>query len=320
MSATQSARASWMLVAVTFLWGASFSWTYAWQEASKGRVHPLLAGLTLIGLRMPLALLVLTLWQPRVVLGVNRAEFAGGMVLGTVFFSGFALQTWGLAFTTPALSAFFTTVCSAWVPLLCWVAFRERPRLLTLAGLGVGLLGCAVLVKGWKLNFGDWLTLISSVLFAVQMILLDRLGKRLDPAKLSAGFLIATGLLGVGGALIVADQTLGVEAWAGWTREMLAVPQLAGSVVGLAILATAIAFHWMNSYQPHVSVTRAGLIYLLEPVFATIFSLLIGHEPFRWALALGGALIIAGNVLVEVPGWLYGERPRGDGRTGAPGS
>ena len=300
-----AARASWMLVAVTLLWGVSFSWTHAWQAASEGHADPLVSALTLIGLRMPLALVVLAVWQPRAVF-VSRAEFAGGFLLGSVFFAGFALQTWGLASTTPALSAFFTSVCSAWVPLLCWAAFREPPRLLTLAGLAVGLLGCAVLVKGWYLHFGDWLTLGASVLFAVQMLVLDRVGRRLNPARLSAGFLVAVGLLGMGGALLAAACGDGVGAWAGWVGDMLAVPETTWSLVALATLPTAVAFHWMNSYQPLVPASRAALIYLLEAVFAAMFSVMLRIDELTVRLVLGGALIIAGNVLVEVPGWLRG--------------
>ncbi len=304
MSVSPSARASWMLVAVTLLWGASFSLTHAWQKAPENTADKLVSGLTLIGLRMPLALVVLAAWQPRVVFGVNRAEFGAGFLIGAVFFAGFALQTWGLASTTPALSAFFTSVCSAWVPLLCWLAFREPPRLLTLAGLGVGLVGCAVLVEGWNLRFGDWLTLGASILFAVQLIVLDRVGKRLNPAHLSTGFFVALGSLGLLGAVAAAAYGDGVGAWADWVGDMLAVPRLGWSLVALATLPTAVAFHWMNSYQPLVPASRAALIYLLEAVFSAVFSVLLGYDPLTWALILGGALIIAGNVLVELPGWL----------------
>ena len=39
--------------------------------------------------------------------------------------------------------------------------------------------GCAVMVQdegGWKVGPGEWLTLAASVIFAVQMLLLDGLG------------------------------------------------------------------------------------------------------------------------------------------------
>ena len=85
---------------------------------------------------------------------------------------------------------------------------------------------------------------------------------------------------------------------------MLSAPRTAWSVVALATLPTAVAFHWMNSYQPLVPASRAALIYLLEAVFAAAFSVMLGIDKLTARLVLGGALIIAGNVLVEVPGWL----------------
>ena len=310
MSDKRAAHASWMLVAMTLLWGMSFSWTHVWQQASKGTADPLVSALTLIALRMLLALVVLAAWQPRVVFGITRTEFAGGALLGAVFFAGFALQTWGLASTTPALSAFFTSVCSAWVPFLCWFAFRDRPRLLTLAGLSVGLIGCAVLVDGWHLRFGDWLTLGASVLFAVQILVLDRVGKRMNPAHLSTGLLVATGALGLLSAVVAAACGDGVVAWAEWVGGMVVVPKLAWSVVALATLPTAVAFHWMNSYQPLVPPSRAALIYLLEAVFSSAFSVMLGYDPLTGTLILGGTLILAGNILVEVPGWLQPKATR----------
>ena len=105
-------------------------------------------------------------------------------------------------------------------------------------------------------------------------------------------------------ALPSINHVANIGTWAGWVGDMLAVPKLALSVVALATLPTAVAFHWMNSYQPLVPASRAALIYLLEAVFSALFSVAIGYDPLTWALILGGALIIVGNVLVEMPGWL----------------
>ena len=60
----------------------------------------------------------------------------------------------------------------------------------------------------------------------------------------------------------------------------------------------------MTTYQPHVTATRAALIYLLEPVFGSLLSVLWGHDEPSVRLLLGGGLILGGNLLVELPGWL----------------
>ena len=71
----------------------------------------------------------------------------------------------------------------------------------------------------------------------------------------------------------------------------------------LTVLCTVLPFHWFNVYQPHVAASRAALIYLLEPVFASVFSLLWGHDSLAFPLIVGGSMILAGNALVEVPVW-----------------
>jgi len=73
----------------------------------------------------------------------------------------------------------------------------------------------------------------------------------------------------------------------------------------LTLLCTVLPFHWFNVYQPRVPASRAALIYLLEPVFASLFSLLWGHDTLALPLLVGGGLILAGNALVEVPVWFW---------------
>ncbi len=302
MTARSEARAAWMLVVVTALWGVSFTWTKGWQLAARESPGgELLASLTLIGLRMPAALLLLGLWQPRVLRAPTRQEHLGGMVLGAVFFAGFVLQTWGLAWTTPALSAFFTSLCNAWAPLLGWVFLREKVAPLTLLGLLLALVGCAALVDGWNVGPGEWLTVAASVFFAVQLLVLDRLGKALEPAHLTAGFLEATAGLALAGALLVAASGCGVGAWLAWLGAMLSRPEVLVSVLCQAVFATALAFHWMNTYQPLISPARAALIYLLEPIFTSVFSIAWGHDSLTRPLVVGGALVLGGNLLAELP-------------------
>jgi drug/metabolite transporter (DMT)-like permease len=304
----QATRATLMLVCVTMLWGLSFPWMKTWQDASQGCPGgPLLAGLTHIALRMPLAALVLALWQPKVFTAPSRREHGAGALLGVVFSSGLFLQVWGLAWASPALSAFFTSLACVWAPLMAWAFLGHSLSSLVVLGLGVGLTGTAVLGvnfdSAWGLGTGEALTLLASILFALQILLLDHLGRRVEPAHLTAGFLGITGAAAALIAWVLALSGPGLLAWMAWTWTMLRDPVLLANLGALTLLSTVLAFHWMNIYQPRIPASRAALIYLLEPVFGALFSLWTGQDTLTARLVGGGSLILLGNLLVEAPRW-----------------
>jgi drug/metabolite transporter (DMT)-like permease len=299
------------LVLVTFLWGLSFPWMSKWQDASAGCPGGMfLSGLTLIALRMAIACVFVLLFKPRLLTRASWHEHAVGAVVGLAFGTGFALQIWGIAYTTPSLSAFFTSLCSAWAPLLGWLFLRMRVGLVPLIGLGIGLAGTVFFVhEDWRLGDGEKLTLLASLFFAAQVLLLDRLGRRIEPAHMTPAFFATTGLLAGSGALVAAANSGGVEAWLNWLGNMLADRGLALDVFLMALLPTFLAFHLMNQYQPRLPASRAAVIYLLEPVFTAIISVSLGFEMLTKALLCGGGLILLGNLVIEMAGWLRTVRP-----------
>jgi drug/metabolite transporter (DMT)-like permease len=306
-----------MLVVVTLFWGLSFPLVKSWHDAAEGwEGGQLLSALTLIALRTVAALALLIGFQPRLLRDSTRREHLSGAAVGLVFGVGFVLQAWGLGSTTPALSAFITALSSAWVPLLSYFVLRVPVAGITLLGLAVGVAGTAVLgiqidpEQGFALKGGEGLTLFATLLFAGQILLLDRLGKRVRPAQMTVGFLGVTALLALGLGAVVAACGPGAGAWLRWTGNMLARPAVLRDLGVLILLPTVLAFHWMNRYQPHVSAGRAALIYLLEPVFASAYSVAWGHDELTARLFLGGGLILAGNLLIEVPYWLRHWRSR----------
>jgi drug/metabolite transporter (DMT)-like permease len=302
-------KAPGMLLLITMLWGLSFplmkSWHLAGENCPGG---PVVAGLTMVSLRMMLALLVLAVFLPNLFLAPSRREVGIGFLLGLINSLGFILQVTGLAWTTPALSAFVTSLASAWVPLLMLVCFDVAVRKLTLLGLVVGIIGAAVLGidtrQGFAFGWGEVLTFISTWFFALVIVLLDRLGRGVESAHFTVAFLAGTGipaLLSTGAITLSRSES---SEWLIWTATMLSNPLMLRDLILLTVLCTVLPFHWFNVYQPHVAASRAALIYLLEPVSASIFSLLWGLDALDLKLLMGGGLILAGNGLVEVPFWL----------------
>ncbi len=299
-----------MLVLTTLLWGLSFPLVKDWHAAAHlcpGR--EVVAGPTLIALRMFLALALLAALQPRLLRSTTRGELVAGSLIALVFFPAFCLQAIGAADTTPALSAFFTALGGAWVPLLSFLFWRHSVARLTLLGILVAVVGVMVLLLepdfAFRLGRGDLLTIIGSLFFGLQIIVLDRLGKAHRPPHLSVGMFATTGILGLAAAILgTMFVGTGLGDWLAWDRTMLTDRAALLQLAGLVVLPTYLAFTWMNTYQPRVSAARAGLIYFLEPVFASVFSLYWAHDQLTWRLIVGGLLVLAGNLLVELPRWL----------------
>jgi drug/metabolite transporter (DMT)-like permease len=311
-----------MLVFITLLWGLSFSLMKNWHLASGSCPGGApVAGLTMVALRMFLALAVLAVVLPRLFLAPSRREFAIGFVLGIINSLGFVFQVTGLAWTSPALSAFVTSLASAWVPLLLFAFFRISVHRLTLIGLIVGIAGAAVLgirsnLEGqgpeFAFGWGEILTFVSTWFFALVIVFLDRFGRSVESAHFTVAFLAGTGLPALGIVAAMTAVRSETAAWVGWMSAMLQQPVIWRDLGLLTLLCTVLPFHWFNVYQPRVPASRAALVYLLEPVFASLFSLLWGHDTLALPLLVGGSLILAGNALVEVPSWFRNAKRRAE--------
>jgi drug/metabolite transporter (DMT)-like permease len=67
-----------------------------------------------------------------------------------------------------------------------------------------------------------------------------------------------------------------------------------------AIFATAFAFAVQTWAQQYTSPTRTALIFALEPVFALSTAVLTGSQTLTRFAAVGGTLILAGILAVEL--------------------
>jgi drug/metabolite transporter (DMT)-like permease len=306
-----------MLIVACVCWAAFFSLCKNWQEAAHACPGgELLASLTLLGVRTVIALAAFGVLKPRLFLTPSRREVAVGLLLGTLNCLGNIFQVWGLASTSPALSGFFTSLASLWVPILAFACFRLPVARATWAGLVLGIAGLAILGINRDaplgVGFGDGLTVLSSLAFALFILALDRLGRTVNSSHLTLLLIVVTGLPPLFLAVGVAAWLGQLIPWLIWLVEILRQPAVVRDVLLLTMLSTILATHLMSTYQPRVPASRAALIYLLEPVFAAVLSILVGHDSLTGRLLLGGALILSGNALVELPRWIRtfrGKRP-----------
>jgi drug/metabolite transporter (DMT)-like permease len=222
-----------------------------------------------------------------------------GLVLGALLLAGFAFQTVGLRYTTPARSAFLTGLSVLAVPFLARFAYGRPVRLAAWAGVVLAVVGLALLTRPFgegidaAVRLGDALTAACAVAFALQIVLTSEW----SPRHPLAPFVLAQVAVGLVGTLAL----LPLEAP---RLDPGGLPRLAATALFTGVPMTAGAFFVMAWAQRRTTAVRAALIFSLEPVSAALFSHLNGGEPLGPADWAGGALVVLGVVVGEVGGAL----------------
>ena len=286
-------QADMTLVGLTVIWGTTFTIVH---EAVQS--YP---PVSFLALRFGIAALVLL-----PILVRRRSELArtaaGGAALGVLLFGGFATQTMGLAYTTPARAGFITGFSVALVPLI-GLAFGQRPPrrallgvVLAFAGLTIVSFGCQWGLPGCSLAtaptsgrmLGDALVLACAVIYAFHIVGVSHFTARFDPMVLNAIQLLVV-------AVLAALVGLAWERPGGHPQ-----PSVWAAAAFLGLVATALVLAvWLHS-QRHTTATHAALIFSLEPVFAALFSWLWTGEAITTAIWLGGGLMVLGIVVAEM--------------------
>ena len=108
-------------------------------------------------------------------------------VVGLLLYGAFATQTYGLDLTTAGKNALITTVYVILVPLFGWALYKKRPDTRILIAAGLMLLGVALL--SWdgsgEINTGDLLTLLCGILYAAEIMAVDRFGEGVNVFQFS---------------------------------------------------------------------------------------------------------------------------------------
>jgi drug/metabolite transporter (DMT)-like permease len=231
----------------------------------------------------------------------TRAAVRHGLLLGLAMFAGFALQTIGLRFTTPARSGFLTGLAVLIVPFLARFLLRRRVHPAAWLGVALAVGGLLALTRPFgagvaaEVRTGDLITMGCAVAFAFQIIYTSEWSPKHPLALLT--------LIQVGTTLGLSALFLPFEP-----VRLAATPALWGTVLYTGLCMTALAFFVMNWAQRHTTAVRAALIFSLEPVAAALFSHLVGGEPLVALDWCGGALIVLGVVVGEVGGALGARR------------
>ncbi|MDP8229419.1 MAG: DMT family transporter [Candidatus Electryoneaceae bacterium] len=279
--------ATLVLVLLTIIWGLTFSATKSALSVTDPMHFLSLRFLVAVGLSTPFVIMRrkrVTLIDDELKNCTARTVWLAGFGVGLLLLMGFTLQTIGMSYTTASRSGFFTGLLVVLTPPLALLFKTSRASKSTWIALPIAVAGIYLLSdpKIHGLNFGDWLTIGCALSFALQMILLEVVARKIRDKWMLTYVQMLT--LFVGATLWSIFQ--GVEfqmTTMGWLM-----------VLYNGIFGGIIAVWLQTSYQPDVPAGHAALIFILEPVFAGLFAfLLLGEQWTSQALVGAGLIVIA---------------------------
>jgi drug/metabolite transporter (DMT)-like permease len=280
-------RADVALAFCSLLWGATF-------VVVRGALEHVSVFLFL-AVRFSLAAVLLAIFQRSGLRNLKRDELVAGAALGLFMFGGYAFQTAGLEYTTPAKSGFVTGSSVVLVPLLLGVFWKRRLTAWVYVGTLAAVAGLFLLTvpaEGLaRLNHGDLLTLGAAGLYAVHIILVSEYTRRHSVAALSILQVAACGGLACVAAVTGWEPARFDRRW-----------ELLVAIAICSVFATAIAFATQMWAQQYTTPSHAAIIFTLEPVFAVITSYLVIGERLNRRSMLGAGLVLIGILIAELLG------------------
>ncbi len=222
------------------------------------------------------------------------------VAVGIALTVGYVTQTVGLDLgASPGVAATLTSLVVVLTPAWEWVVTGRTPdrrvAISSLLAIGGTLLICetaapaAVVAHGMP-AVGISLEVVSAAAFALQVVLVGRLGETLSATALGGAQLLLVGLM-----LVPALPFAGG----------LPMPSagVVAAVIFSALGASAFGFAVQAAAQRHLSTGTAAVVMATEPGFALLAGVIVGEQAIGALAVVGFGLLLAGVVAQSDGPW-----------------
>jgi len=228
-------------------------------------------------------------WDRRLIASILYSGLLNGGALG--------LYCASMLLTDVVRSLLLFYVAPMWGAILSRFVLGERLSPARLIAIAMCIAGMLVILGNehglpWPRNVGDWLALLSGVIFAYGSL------RVYEAPAVSAGTQTTATMAGC----ILISAVVLILLRAGLAGP---TPSVSGTLVlGLIVYALAMIvpinwlWLWSAKYLPP---SRVSLIFSLEAVVGIITAALLAGEPFGWREAIG-SLLVVGSTVIDVLG------------------
>ena len=268
------------LISVTAVWGAAF--VLMKDALERQPVNDFL------GTRFAIATLVLIAIRPKVLKEINLKMLRVAIPLGMLLSLGFITQSTGLTHSTAAITGFVTGLYVIFTPLLSAIFLKKVVTKIEWVAVFVATIGLGLLsLRGWAIGFGEFLTLLCALFFALHIIGLGEWSSRFATYPLTvvqlATVTVFTGITGFSNGYVAPPDS---DVWK--------------AILITALFATSAGFLIQTWAQSHMDATSVAVILTLEVVFAALVAVIAGQEILTARTLAGGSLIVVAMIAMQV--------------------
>ncbi len=278
-----------LLLTAAMIWGCAF----VAQRAGMAYVGPwtftclrsLIGGITL--------LILSPVFRKSGIAGQNadtQTLWKGGLLCGLVLTCASMSQQAGIQYTTAGKAGFITALYVIIVPLFSIIIGKKVssriwiPVFLALTGFWL-----MSIREGFTLGKGDGLVLISALLYAVHILVIDHFSPLVNGVSMSCIQFFVTGILCFVPMLVFEHP------------QISSIMAAAVPILYAGVLSSGIAYTFQILGQRGAEPAVATLLLSLESVFSLLAGFLLLHEQLAVRELIGCVLVFAAILLAQMP-------------------
>ncbi|MCL2862981.1 MAG: DMT family transporter [Methanimicrococcus sp.] len=283
MTLTLQKKANLLLLLIVFFWGLSYLFT------KQGLLT--LPPFTFLALRFGLGFTVAALVFYKRLTRINKQTICGGVILGFFLFLTLTGVYFGLQYTTISNAGFLGSLTVIFVPILFSVVYRKLPEKKIIIGSITATIGIILLISKSETGagIGDILCIMAAAAYACHILIAKRFTdvKEIDALTLGIVQIGFTCLYSVICAFLFETPYLPetAEAWR--------------AIIFVGIFCSAFGFIGQIVAQKYTSPVHVGLIFSLEPVFASAFAYMFAAEQLLPIQIIGAVIVLLSVLFVE---------------------
>jgi drug/metabolite transporter (DMT)-like permease len=220
--------------------------------------------------------------------GRNLAVAVGLGAVGYATMSG--LFFWGLKFMSAGMVAIVFYTYPMFVVVISTVVLKEKMTYYTTIALILTLVGVA-LITGFDVAYANLLgvliVLLAALVFSTYVTVSRTLLGKVDAGVLTAYVLPSAAMTFLAYGIVTGQLILPATLY-GWSLA-----------IALGVIATAIPVFGFLIGLSRIGASRASILSTLEPVVAVLLGAAFLGDPVTSTTILGGALVLAGTVLIH---------------------